>query len=196
MPVMDRRYVDEEYPIRFASYAFKEGAVKPKFTIRLDLTGEDYAPIYASLGWLVSHNGLFTSEQDFDKFDCDVNGRPVRTPLMTLISRYAHYFENDSDIYHILRFVATTKRALIDNAPLSKCPRCERYVWASNDTDFMQSKTDWYNKAVAAYYQYSRPVFCLHCGQRFARTFKYGKNELLYKTDKTTRHITDPRVKK
>lgn len=196
MPVTENLYVDVEYPIRFTSYALKEGALKPKFTIRLDLTGEDYAPIYASLGWLVSHNGLFISQQDFDKFDDDVNGRPNRTPLMTLISRYAHYFENDGDIYHILRFVATTQRALIDNAPLSKCPRCERYVWASNDTDFMRSKDDWYNKAVAAYYQCSRPVFCLHCGQRFDYSYKYGRNALLYKTDKTTRHITDPKVKK
>lgn len=184
---MEKRYVDVEYPIRFASYALKEGAVKPKFTIRLDLTGEDYAPIYASLGWLVSHNGRFTSVQDFDKFDADVNGHPARTPLMTLISRYANYFENDGDIYHILRFVATTKRALIDNAPLSKCPRCSSYIWAEG--------TD-YNNAVAAYYQYSDPIFCLHCGQRFAYTFKYGKNALLYKTDKTTRHITDPKIKK
>ena len=196
MPVMDRRYVDVEYPIRFASYALKEGAMKPKFTIRLDLKGEDYAPIYASLGWLVSHNGRFTSIGDFNKFDADVNGHPARTPLMTLISRYANYFENDGDIYHILRFVATTKRALIDNAPLSKCPRCERYVWASNETDFMQPKEDWYNKAVAEYYKYSDPIFCLHCGQRFDYSYKYGRNSLLYKTDKTTRHITDPKVKK
>ncbi len=196
MPVMGRQYVDVEYPVRFASYALKEGVVKPKLTIRLDLTGEDYAPIYASLGWLVSHNGHFMSEQDFNKFDADINGSPVRTPLMTLISRYAYLFEHDSDIYHILRFVATTKRALIDNAPLSKCPRCSNYVWASNDTDFMRSKEDWYNKAVGAYYQYPRPVFCQRCGQRFDYSYKYGRNSLLYKTDKTTRHITDPKVKK
>lgn len=192
MVVMQYPYVDMPYWVRFIG-PLEDSSLDPCITIKLMPDNGDYvSAIYAGLGYLLTKHARFSDENEFKTVKTEFESRKV--PLMDLMLEDRGYLSSRYDLYDILGFVSVNPRPVIDNAPLSKCPRCNSYIWAPND-DQSADKDEWYNKAVGRFCSYTTPRFCLFCGQRFRISYKYGRQDLIYKTAKTERHITIPKLK-
>ncbi len=185
-------YVGMPYRVKFVG-PLADSSVDPCITIKLMPNNADrVSPIYAGLGYLLTKHAKFSDETEFKIVRGEFESRKV--PLMDLIIDNRGYLSSRFDLYDIIGFVSVYPRPVIDNAPLSKCPRCNAYIWAPND-DQSTDKDEWYNKAVGRFCSYSTPRFCLYCGQRFRISYKHGRQDLIYKTAKTERHITIPKLK-
>lgn len=193
MPVMtSENYKVMKYPVEFYG-PIQDSDIDNQITLKLNL-GDELSPIYAALGYLLTKNAHFMQEEEFNQVAQDFQSGQV--PLMDLIVKDRGYLNKQHDIYQILRFVATSPRPVIDNAPVSRCPRCNNYIWAQNEEAPLvplHSRT-WHSMAQNEFQRYD-PYFCLYCGQRFKRSYKYGMNELMYQTAKTERHITITKLK-
>lgn len=192
MVVVQYPYVDMPYRVRFVG-PLENSSVDPCITIKLMPDNADYVSvIYAGLGYLLTKHARFSNKTEFKTVKDEFESR--KTPLMELMIGDRGYLSSRFDLYDILGFVSVIPRPVIDNAPLSKCPRCNSYIWAPNDNQ-SADKDEWYNKAVGRFCSYSTPRFCLYCGQRFRISYKYGRQDLIYKTAKTECHITIPKLK-
>lgn len=110
-----------------------------------------------ALLYLAGQNAMFSDYDTFSEFK-----RQMETlrPIEQMVSDWATQFDKDADPWKIIKYVTASPKPVVDEPPVSCCPRCNKPVWGS-PADLDKSKLlDLYTKNPI-------PLYCLKCGQRF-----------------------------